>query len=152
MGITAAEARTEILTDLAGAIERISLATASLGEAYELLSVTSADRLEGELFRPVQRALGRAKRTHTRFAERWGMETQTFETPSAGPPSQGVKSFVEQALTASMEADHRIGDLQDSNYPVEFGDPELRQGLAEVRTSLAELPGPTREFLRTLGR
>ncbi|MGI8726561.1 MAG: hypothetical protein ACR2K6_02620, partial [Solirubrobacterales bacterium] len=63
MGITSEEAREEIITDLGGAIERISLTTASLGEAYEQLSVTSADRLEGELFRPAQRALGRAKRT-----------------------------------------------------------------------------------------
>lgn len=152
MAITAAEARTEILTDLAGAIERIALASASLGEAYELLSVTSADRLEGELFRPVQRALGRAKRTYTQFAERTGLPTQTLESPSAGPASQGVKALVEQALVASAEADHRVGELQDSNHPVEFGDPELRKGLTEVRASLVQLPGPAREFLRTLGR
>lgn len=152
MGITSEEAKEEIIADLGGAIERISLTTASLGEAYEQLSVTSADRLEGELFRPAQRALGRAKRTRSQFADRSGLLADEPASPSAGPASVGVKGLVEQAVGAAAEADQRVGSLQDSNYPVEFGDPELRKGLAEVRASLAEIPGPAREFLRTLGR
>jgi hypothetical protein len=36
--------------------------------------------------------------------------------------------------------------------PIEFGDPDLRAGLAEVRELLGELPVASREFLRTLGR
>ena len=42
-------------------------------------------------------------------------------------------------------------ELQDSLLPVESGDAELRQGLAEVR-ELLSLSVPAREFLRTLGR
>jgi hypothetical protein len=45
-----------------------------------------------------------------------------------------------------------IAELQDSMLPIESGDPELRQGLAEVRELLAELPLGARDFLRTLGR
>ena len=55
-------------------------------------------------------------------------------------------------MTVSTIANRQIADLQDSMLPIEFGDPELRTGLAEVRTLLDQLPGTAREFLRTLGR
>ena len=152
MAITQREAREQILDDLGDAVDRTALAVACLAEAFELLSVTSADRLEAELFRPVQKAYGRGKRTHAQFAERIGFPTRGFEPPSPGVPSQGVKSFVERAVVAAAEADMVIADLQDSMLPIESGDAELRSGLIEVRELLAELPGTAREFLRTLGR
>ncbi len=40
-----------------------------LGSAYEQLDDQQADRLEEQLFRPVQRAYGRAKRTHAQFGD-----------------------------------------------------------------------------------
>lgn len=149
---SALEARQQILADLANSVDQIALATACLGEAYELLDELTADRLEAQLFRPVHKALGRAKRTHVQFAERFGLPTRTFEVPSAGLPSQGVQSFVERAVSASAAAGRSVSDLQDSMLPIEAGDPELRTGLAEVRELLDELPGRAREFLRTLGR
>ena len=152
MAITQAEARQQILDDLAGANERIAFAIACLGTAYELLSIGPADRLESELYRPVQRAYGRGKRTRIQFAERTGFEVDEYESPSPGLKSQGVKAFVERAVIAAADADRRLADLQDSMLPVESGDAELRSGISEVRTQLAALPGNAREFLRTLGR
>jgi hypothetical protein len=152
VGITTAEAREQILDDLAAVIEHLAVAGASLGQAYEGVSVTSADRLEDELFRPVQKALGRSKRAYTRFAEQAGFPARSFEQPSPGNANQGAKALVEQAVQAAAQADHRVAGLQDSMLPVEFGDPELRAALGEVRELLDGLPPAAREFLRTLGR
>jgi len=152
VAITAQEARERILEELAVAVDRAALAVACLGAAYEQLSVTSADRLEAELYRPVQKAFGRAKRTYVQFAERTGSIPREFEAPSAGRPSQGVKAFVEGAVGAAADADRAIAELQDSMLPIESGDAELRVGLAEARESLEGVPVAAREFLRTLGR
>jgi hypothetical protein len=152
MAITAQEARRQILDDLAGAIDRLGLAIACLSEAFEQLDVGGADRLEAELYRPTQKAYGRAKRTHAQFAERVGLGKDQFEPPSAGLASQGVKTFVERAAEAAGDADRRIADLQDSMLPIESGDAELRTGLSEVRESLAEVPQAATQFLRTFGR
>lgn len=149
---TALEAREQILADLAIAIEQIAIAAACLGAAYELLDELTADRLEAELFRPVQKAFGRAKRTHSQFGVRMGLPGYEFDAPSAGLPSQGVKSFVERAVGAAGAGGGTVADLQDSMLPIEAGDPELRVGLAEVRELLDQVPGRAREFLRTLGR
>jgi hypothetical protein len=149
---TAVQAREQILADLAAAIDQLAVATSCLGEAYEQLDQLTADRLEEELFRPAQKAFGRAKRAHGQFAERFGLPAQEFESPAPGLPSQGVKRFVERAVAASHEAGQSLAGLQDSMLPIEAGDPELRAGLAEVRELVDEVPGRAREFLRTLGR
>jgi hypothetical protein len=151
MAITALEARTQIRDDLAAASDQLALAVACLSEAYEELDVDTADRLEAELFRPVQKAFGRSKRTHARFAERFGLPANEAASPSAGR-SHGVKLFIERAVVAADDADRRIAELQDSRHYIEFGDTELRTGLSEVRELLAEVPGAARQFLRTLGR
>ncbi len=152
IAFTAVEARTRILDDLAIAVDQIALATACLGEAYEQLDEITADRLEGELFRPVQKAYGRAKRTHAQFAQRSGLPARSFDSPSAGLSSQGVKLLVERAVAASTEADRQLAELQDSMLPIEAGDAELRTGLVEVRELLDGSPLRARQFLRTLGR
>lgn len=152
MAISTREAREQILSDLGESIAGIGLAFACLGEAYEQVSVTAADRLEDQLYRPVQRAFGRAKRAHAQFAERAGIEVEPFETPSPGRVRQGARSFVERAVEAAEAADRGIADIQDSEIALEAGDAELRAGLSEVREELAKLPGAAREFLRTLGR
>jgi hypothetical protein len=149
---TALEDRQQILADLAIAIDQMAVATACLGAAYEQLDESTGDRLEQELFRPAQKAFGRAKRTYGQFAGRVDLPEREFEPPSAGLPSQGVKRFVERAAQASAEADATLVALQDSMLPIESGDPELRAGLAEVRELLEEVPGKARQFLRTLGR
>ena len=82
---TTLEARQQMLDTLAEATDEIGLALASLGAAYEQLDVSSADELEEELFRPVQLAYGRARRTHTEFAGRHGLPSREFEPSSRGP-------------------------------------------------------------------
>lgn len=152
MAMTTAEARSQILDDLAAANDQLALAMACLGEAFELLDVMGAERLEDELYRPVQKAYGRGKRTHAQFAERVGLPGDVFDPPSAGRTSQGVKAFVERARDAGAESDRRLAGLQDSMLPIEAGDAELRAGLSEIRELLGELPVATQRFLSTLGR
>ena len=73
--------------DIANAIEQIALAAGRLGDAYELLPSSAADRLETELFRPTQKALGRSKRAHAHFAEQSGIAPRSFDPPAAGARS-----------------------------------------------------------------
>ena len=152
MAITTAEARRQILDDLAAALDQLGLAVACLSEAFEQLAVDAADQLEADLYRPVQRAFGRGKRTHAQFAQRVGLGGDTFEPPSPGLSSQGVKVLVERAVAAAADADRRVAELQDSMLPIEAGDGELRAGLGEMRELLATVPVAASQFLRTLGR
>jgi len=153
MSYTNREGRRELLEATAEAAEAIGIALAALGEAYELVDDDTADRLEQELFAPVQAAYGRAKRSHAEFAARHGLEALPFAaTPEPGAPSAGASGYVEQAVEAVERADDILSELQDSMLPVEVGDPELRAALADVRTRLGKVPGRAHELLRTLGR
>lgn len=125
---------------------------ACLGEAYEALDVTTAERLEDDLYRPLQRALGRAKRTHAAFAQRSGNEAREPGAPMPGRSAQGARGYVQRTAGAAAEADHRLAELQDSMLPIESGDAELRAGLGEVRELVAPIPAAVDRFLRTLGR
>jgi hypothetical protein len=148
----AGEARQEMLDTLGEAIDEIAVSLAALGAAYEQLGTAPADRLEEELFRPVQAAYGRAKRTHAGFAQRQGLPGRTFVPATEGLPSTGIRGFVDSAVDSAAEADAVIADLQDSMMPVEVGDAELRAGLSEVRELLGDVRARAREFVRTLGR
>jgi hypothetical protein len=148
----AREARQELLDTIGEAIDEIAVALAALGGAYEQLTTAPADRLEEELFRPVQTAYGRAKRTHAGFAERQGLPAGTFAPAEAGRPSTGIRGFIDSAVASVADADSVLSELQDSMMPVEVGDAELRAGLAEVRELLGAVRGRAREFVRTLGR
>jgi hypothetical protein len=153
MAYVTQEARQELLDTIGEAAGELNGAIAALGAAYEQLDEAGADRLEDQLFRPVQLAYGRAQRTATGFAERHGLPAPaTAGQVSAGLASQGVRSFVEAALEHGEEADRILIELQDSMRPVEVGDAELRAGLASVRELLEQLPDRTLGFLRTLGR
>jgi hypothetical protein len=152
MAYVTAEARQELLDSVAEAIDEIGAALAALGAAYEQLDEQTADRMEEELFRPVQVAYGRAQRTHAAFAERYGLPGRTFEPATAGLPSQGVRGFLDGAVEAVESADDILIELQDSMRPVEVGDAELRAGLAEVRELLGTLRVRAREIVRRLGR
>ena len=152
MAVSTAQARGQILEEIAGATVQLSFTVGCLGAAYELLDEMTADRLETELFRPAQRAFTQAKRASSGFAGRYGLTPISREAPSAGLPSQGVRVFIERAITASTEAGRRIAELQDSMLPIEAGDPELRTALAETRELIDGLPGSARSFLNTLGR
>jgi hypothetical protein len=152
MAYVTAQARQELLDTIAEAIDEIGVALAALGAAYEQLDENTADRLEEELFRPVQVAYGRAKRTHSGFAERYGLAGRTFEPAIPGSPSHGVKGFVEEAVDAVGRADHGLSELQDSMRPVDVGDAELRAGLADVREHLGGLRSRARQLVSILGR
>jgi hypothetical protein len=152
MSYTTAEGREQILGDLAVAIEQIAEALAALGEAYELLDERAGDVLEEKLFRPVQSAYGRARRTHSEFAARSGLRTRTFEPHSPGPANQSVQSLIERAVDGVHDADQSIAELQDSLLPVEVGDTELRAGLSSVRETLSTVSLRARDLVRTVGR
>jgi hypothetical protein len=152
MTYTDAEARQQLLDGLAEATDQLGRAVSALGAAYELLDERQGDQLEEQLFRPVQHAYGRARRTHTDFATRRGLPTRQFSAPPPGPPSIGVKGFVEEAVDSVVRAETELVALQDSLMPIEVGDPELRAGLAEVRALIDGLPTRARAFVRTFGR
>jgi hypothetical protein len=152
MAQTTVEARQQLLDTLAEATDAIGVALASLGAAYEQLDEHLAGELEQELFRPVQLAYGRARRTHTGFAGRHGLASRSFEPPSAGLPSTGAKGFIDSAVVAVGLADSTLAELQDSLLPVEVGDAEVRASLAELRGLVGRFAERAREIVRTIGR
>lgn len=152
MAFTTTEARDRIIGDLEAAEEELGLAVACLGEAFELLATGSADRLEDELFRPIQKSYVRTKRTRTGFAQRVAQDTDEPAQKQPGPASQGAKGFVQQAIAATTQADLILSELQDSMMPVEGGDAELRASLSEIREMLSPMRVSAGAFLRTLGR
>ena len=152
MAYSAGEARQQLLDDVAGATDQLALAVAALGEAYEELDEQTADRLEEALFRPVQHAYGRLRRTHTEFAERYALPTRTFERSSGGMHSGDPRVYVDRAVEAIELADQILADLQDSMMPVEVGDRELREGLSQTRATIAELPARAQRLMRAQGR
>jgi hypothetical protein len=152
MPYSTAEARQQLLDDMAVAVEALGVALAALGAAYEQLDERTADRLEDELFRPVQVAYGRARRTHAGFAERTGLPGRAFEPSVVGRPSASARAQLDAAVEAIGEADHLFAEIQDSMMPVEVGDAELRAGLANVRELAGPLTGRAREIVRVLGR
>ena len=97
--------------------------------------------LEQDLFRPVQGAYGRARRTHAEFAARHAMPSGVFEQAGQVHPSQSTQSLIDQAVEASERADQLIAELQDSLLPIEVGDPELRAGLMETRELISDDAG-----------
>jgi hypothetical protein len=152
MAYTSAEGRQELLDGFGEAIERIGMALAALGAAYEQLDERNADRLEEELFGPVQRAYGRAKSAYSRFAGLHGMPGREFTAPSPGIPSTGAKGFIDVAVGDVAQADMALSGLQDSSLPTEVGDEELRAALTGVRELLGGVRQRARELERTLGR
>ena len=153
MAYATREARQHLLDTIGEAVDELAIAVAALGGAYDVLDEVTGDRLEDALFRPVQSALGRAKRTCAAFAERHGLETRDYDAANAGVmPSAGPRAFVERAAETIAEADLILSELQDSMMPVEVGDPEVRAGISDVRGALGPLAEAATSFLRTLGR
>jgi hypothetical protein len=149
MPYTTADARRQLLDSVVTAGEALGSALASLTEAYELLDEQSAERLETEIFRPVQAAYGRAQ---SEFATRHGLPGRSFEPAVRGAPARGVKGFVEAAVHEISEADRTLATLQDSMLPVEVGDAELRAGLEQVRALIGDVGARAHELMRTFGR
>jgi hypothetical protein len=152
MPYATADARRDLLQQIANAVDRLALALAALGDAYDQLDEPSAERVEQELFRPVQLAYGRAQRAYTGFAERHALAARSFAPAGAGAPSAGARAFLDRAGESIAATDQTLAELQDSLLPVEVGDAELREGLRQVRELIAPLPGRVRELERVLGR
>jgi hypothetical protein len=75
-----------------------------------------------------------------------------FQLRSPGLPSTGVKGFIDVAMDAVGQAESELVTLQDSLMPIEYGDPELRAGLAEVREAIDGFGLRARGFVRVFGR
>lgn len=146
------EARQQLLDGLAKATDDLGQALASLGGAYEQLDEQQGDRLEEQLFRPVQRAYGRAKRAHAEFAGSYGLSGREFTMPAPGLPSTGVKRFVQDAVDAVERAEHELVALQESTIAIEVGDVAFRAGLTEVRRLIDGLSQRARAFVSSFGR
>lgn len=152
MGLGDAGARAQLLDAVAAATDQLGQALAALGAAYEHLDDPTADRLEEELFRPLQTAYGRAQRTYAAFAQRAGLPARAFAVADTPAGARGVTELLTRALDAVHGANDALIGLQDSMMPVEFGDAELRHGLGEVRSLISVLPARARGFTRTRGR
>jgi hypothetical protein len=146
MSYTTQEGRERILRDVDAAATQIELALSYLSDAYELVDEGIADRLEEQLFSPVQAAYGRARRTLNAFVRRYQLGGAGAQAP------HGARELIEGAADAIEQADHWIADLQDSMLPVEVGDAELRAGLSETRELIGPLPARAHELVRVLGR
>jgi hypothetical protein len=152
MSYTNEEGRERLLDDVTGAAGDLARSLACLSEAYEALDEQTADLLEEQMFRPVQAAYGRARRTGAEFVARYHLSDGRPEAASAGIAVQDPRVYIERAVEAVEAADQRIAELQDSMLPVDVGDTEVRAGLSETRSLIADVPARGRQLLRTLGR
>ena len=152
MPYSTADARKQLLESVAEAGEHLADALASLSEAYEQLDDATAERLEDQLFRPVQRAYGRVRSAYAEFAKRHELQGRELGQATRAAPSHGVKELIETATGDVHRADTALSTLQDSLLPIEVGDSELRADLERVRALISGLDGRARELLRTFGR
>jgi len=152
MSYSSADGRTQLLDVVGKAADHLAAALGLLSGAYELLDERSAERLEEDIFRPVQLAYGRLRRTHSEFAARYELPGREFEPGAEGAPARGLPGLLDSAVAEVLAADGELGTLQDSMLPVEVGDAELRAGLQDVRARLAGVPGAARAMMRTFGR
>jgi hypothetical protein len=152
MPYTRQEGQQQMLDSIERASQEIGVALTAVGEAHEQLDEQAADRLEAQMFRPLQRAYALARRTRTEFASRSGVFAGELEEQTRGAPARGPKGFVEDAVQAVEQADATLAQLQDSMLPVEVGDADLRSALSSVRELIGQVPPAAREMLRTFGR
>jgi len=151
MSYSTAQGRAQIIEDTAAAVWRLALALAVVGEAYEHLDEQSGERLESELFRPLQGAYGQLRRAHAEFARRVGLEPHPFTQPPS-PAPQGPRAALEHAAEELAAGEQILAELQDTLLPVEVGDQQLRAELAAVRSALSPLPAVCERFIRGFGR
>jgi hypothetical protein len=152
MAYTTESARRQLLDELGQAVDYLSAAANALGESYEAADERTAAEIEERLFRPVQRAFGRARRTRSGFAERHQLSPEPIVARGAPAPSRDPRVHLERAIQAIEEADQVLAEMQDSMLPVEVGDRELRDGLTEVRDLIAAAPREGRQLVRLIGR
>jgi hypothetical protein len=152
MSFSSADGRAQLLTVVGQAADRLAVALGLLSGAYELLDERSAEQLEEQIFRPVQLAYGRLRRTHSEFAARYELPGRDFAPAPEGAPARGLQGLLDSAVSEVQAADNELATLQDSMLPVEVGDAELRGGLQDVRSRLAGVSPAARGLMRTFGR
>jgi hypothetical protein len=152
MSYSAGDGRVQLLRVIAEAADHLAVALGLLSSAYELLDERTAEQLEEQVFRPVQVAYGRIRRTYSEFAARYELPGREFAPGAEGAPARGLPGLVEGAVSEVQAADSELGTLQDSMLPVEVGDVELRAGLQDVRARLGGVAGAARSLMRTFGR
>jgi len=152
MAYTSESARRQLLDELGQAVAHLSTAIEALGEAYEAADERTGEELESRLFRPVQAAYARARRTRSEFAARHDLDVEAAVPAAPGAPSGDPRFHLERAIAGIEQADQVIAGMQDSMLPVEVGDRELRDGLTEVRELIARVPGDARRLARLIGR
>ena len=140
MAYVTAEARQQLLDDLAIAIDELGTALAALGAAYELLDERQRRPARGRALPAASRPPTAARSARTRRSPR-ATRCRAARSRSRPPACRrrACRSFLERAVEAVDEADDALVELQDSMLPVEVGDRELRAGLAEVRTLVEAL-------------
>jgi hypothetical protein len=149
---TELEGREGLLDGIERATDLIGSSLGALSAAYDQLDDQTADRLEENLFGPVQQAYGRAKRTFAEFAGRHGLPPRTLNPPEEPPSTAKPRELIQSAGRAAVEADQALAGVQDERSFVEVGDKELRASLAGVREAIAPVPQQAAQMLRTLGR
>ena len=152
MSYSSADGRRQLLDVVGKAADHLAAALGLLTGAYELLDERSGEQLEDQIFRPVQVAYGRIRRTYSEFAARHELPGREFVQAAEGAPARGLQGLVEGAVGEVLAADSELATLQDSMLPVEVGDAELRAGLQDVRARLGGVSGAARELMRTFGR
>src|SRR3977135_4226128 len=101
MPYTTADPREQLRDAVGEATEPLGAGVAALGEAYEQLDEQSGDVLEEQLFRPVQHAYGRARRTAVEFAERHDLSVAEFRAATPGAPSRGARGFIDDGVESA---------------------------------------------------
>ncbi len=152
MSYTSAQGRQQILDAMASAADHLAVALGLLGGAYDLADEHIAEMLEDGVFRPVQLAYGRLRRSHAEFAARSGLPGREFSPAPEGAPARGLKGLLDDAAEQVRQADGELAELQDSMLPVEVGDQQLRAALEEARSLMGQVGPKARELLRTFGR
>ena len=150
---TAARRAQELLDEVGDATDDLGVALAALGAAFEALDDYNAERLEEELFRPVQIGL-RARAAHPQRVRRAATACRTARSPRRRPATRRRASRASSTPRSPPSAapTRALAQLQDSMRPVEVGDAELRAGLSEVRRLIADVPRRASELVRGLGR
>ena len=151
--MTDAEVRQELLDGIGEAVDELGTALAALGTAYELLDERSADRLEEELFGPVQKAYGRAKRTYADFAARHRLRRARVRAAvllvglarRAPVPGSRRRGGRRERARSSWSCRTRAGPSSTATPSCAPASPSVRELVSNVRAS-------ARMFTRTLGR
>ena len=134
--------------------KQLGAALAALTEAYEQLDEKTAERLEEQIFRPLQRPTARTRRTHV------GVRRAATSSPSAqfepairGAPSHGVKGFLDGAVAAIGEADRTLADPAGLDASRRGrGSRAARRSRAGPRADRRRSAPARDELVRTLGR